>query len=91
MQKLINILSGIILGMLPVAGAILIGILIYAAIPTILGIIILCVLSALASWIGIKIFKTVQIVGPIDFMTAVHATPELDKKSTKPDSNTKSK
>lgn len=66
--------------MLPVAGAILIGILIYAAIPTILGIIILCVLSALASWIGIKIFKTVQIVGPIDFMTAVHATPELDKK-----------
>ncbi|GAB3668456.1 hypothetical protein GCM10028791_43840 [Echinicola sediminis] len=43
----------------------------------------------LSIWLGLKIFKRVQIIGPIEFITAVHALPDLDNLEPTKDSATK--
>ena len=78
MRQVINIISGIIFGLAPLAGATVIGIAIYASFPNTTGIIIFGLLAILSIWVGLKIFKRVKIIGPIEFMTAVHASPDLD-------------
>ena len=89
MRQVINIISGFIFGLAPLAGATIIGIAIYASLPNITGIIILGLLGIISIWLGLKIFKRVQIVGPIEFMTAVHASPDLDNLEPTKDSETK--
>ncbi|TRZ42181.1 hypothetical protein [Robertkochia solimangrovi] len=89
MRQVINIISGFIFGLAPLAGATIIGIAIYASLPNTIGIIILGLLGVLSIWLGLKIFKRVQIVGPIEFMTAVHASPDLDNLEPTKDSETK--
>mgnify|MGYP000114160139 CR=1 FL=1 len=89
MRQVINIISGFIFGLAPLAGASIIGIAIYASFPNTTGIIIIGLLGILSIWLGLKIFKRVQIVGPIEFMTAVHASPDLDNLEPTKDSETK--
>lgn len=89
MRQVINIIAGFIFGLAPLAGAIIIGIAIYASFPNTAGIIILGLLGVLSIWLGLKIFKRVQIVGPIEFMTASHASPDLDNLEPTKDSETK--
>ncbi|MEO1010533.1 MAG: hypothetical protein AAFX53_04455 [Bacteroidota bacterium] len=89
MRQVINIISGFIFGIAPMAGATIIGIAVYASLPNTVGIIILVLLGVLSLWLGLKIFKRVQIVGPIEFMTAVHASPDLDNLQPTKDSETK--
>jgi hypothetical protein len=78
MRQLVNIISGFIFGLAPLAGVAITGIPIYALLPNITGVITLWVLTILSLWLGIRIFKRIQIIGPIDFMTAVYASPDLD-------------
>ena len=89
MRQVINIISGFIFGLAPLAGASIIGFAIYASFPNTTGIIILGLLGVLSIWLGLKIFKRVQIVGPIEFMTAVHDSPDLDNLEPTKDSETK--
>lgn len=89
MRKAINILIGFIIGLAPLALATIIGLVTYASIPNTMGILILGFLIVLSLWLGISIFKKIQIVGPIEFMSAVHATPDLDNLKPTKDSETK--
>jgi len=78
LRQVIIITIAFIFGLAPLAVAATIGISIYASFPNTTGIVIIGLLVVLSIWIGLNIFKSVQKVGPIEFMTAVHATPELD-------------
>jgi len=89
LRQAINIISGFILGLAPVVGATIIGLAIYASLPNTAGIILIGILGVLSIWQGIIIFKKIQIIGPIEFITAVHATPDLDNLEPTKDSDTK--
>lgn len=89
MRKIVNTISGIIFGLSPLAGATIIGITIYASLQTVTVLIIYGLLGVLSIWLGLKIFKKVQIVGPIEFMTTIHASPELDNLEPSKNSETK--
>ncbi|MFN5784806.1 MAG: hypothetical protein ACK457_02495 [Flavobacteriia bacterium] len=89
MRQAVNIVTGFIFGLAPIAGATLIGIAIYASFPNTTGIIIIGILGILSIWLGLRIFRRVQIVGPIEFITAVHASPDLDNLEPIKDSETK--
>lgn len=67
----------------------IIGIAIYASFPNTTGIIILGLLGIFSIWLGLKIFKRVRIIGPIEFLTAVHASPDLDNLEPTEKSETK--
>ncbi|MCH8554805.1 MAG: hypothetical protein LAT76_06580 [Schleiferiaceae bacterium] len=83
MKKIINTLSGIFIGILPIGGAIVLSILIYATLPNRIGIAIALILTGLAFWLGWGVFKKVKTIGPIAFISIVHATPDLDKNHPK--------
>lgn len=89
MRQVINIISGFIFGLSPLAGATIIGIAIYSSFPNTPGLIILGLLGILSIWLGLKIFKRVQIVGPIEFITAIHESTDLDNLEPTKDSATK--
>lgn len=69
--------------------ALIIGFAIYVSLPNFTGILILVVIGILAIWLGLKIFKRVQIVGIIEFITAAHASSDLDNLELTSDSETK--
>lgn len=89
MRETINIITGFIFGLAPLVIAVIFGILIYNSIPNILGIALIGILGILSIWLGINIFKRVQIVGPIEFISAIHASPDLDNLEPEPNSETK--
>ncbi len=89
MRQVINIISGFILGLAPLAAASIIGFAIYASFPNTTGIIILILLGVLSLWLGFKIFRKIQIVGPIEYISAVNASPDLDNLEPTQDSRTK--
>jgi hypothetical protein len=89
LRKVINIIAGFIFGLAPLAGTTIIGIAIYASFPNTTGIMVLGLLGVLSIFLGLKIFKRVQIVGPIEFITAVQASPDLDNLEPTKDSETK--
>ena len=89
MRKAINIITGFIFGLAPLAVATIIGVFVYASFPNMIGIIIFGILGILSIWLGLNIFKKIQIIGPIEFMTAVHASPDLDNLEPTKDSETK--
>ncbi|NHN24853.1 hypothetical protein FIA58_004105 [Flavobacterium jejuense] len=89
MRKAINSITGFIIGLAPLAGTTIIGIAIYASLPNTIGLIIVGFLVVSSLWLGLKMFKRVQIVGPIEFMTSVHASPDLDNLEPTNDSETK--
>lgn len=91
MRQLLNITAGIIIGLLPLIGALVVGLLIYNSTPNSMGIIIIGALGIVAVWLGYRIFKRIQIVGVVEFITAVHATPELDNLELTKDSETKNR
>jgi hypothetical protein len=78
MRQFINILSGFFLGLTPLLGAALLSLAIYAAFRNTTALVIMALLGVVAVWIGLQIFKGVQRRGPIHFMAAVHASPDLD-------------
>ncbi len=89
MQKFWTIILGGIFGLAPLAGTTIISLAMYVSFPSTavtLGIAFSVVLSL---WLGLKIFKRVQIVGPIEFLTAIHASPDLDH--LEPTENSKTK
>lgn len=51
---------------------------IYDAFPGFISLLLIALLGVSSIWLGIKIFKKVQIMGPINFIAVQHATPELD-------------
>ncbi|MGB0431248.1 MAG: hypothetical protein ACPGLV_12300 [Bacteroidia bacterium] len=79
MKKAFYLVSGFFLGLAPLIIASIIGFFFYVAFPNAVGISIIIVLTLLAVWIGINVFKKVYVIGPIEFLTAVHATPDLDQ------------
>ena len=89
MKKLINLITGIIAGILPLLAAGILGIFIYNELQNVFGIIICVVLALSAIWIGIQIFKKIQQTGIVDFMSVLIASPDLDNVELGPDSNTK--
>lgn len=89
MRKIINIVTGCIFGLAPLAVVVIFGVLIYNSNPNIIGIAIIGVLVILAIWLGTNIFKRVQAVGPIEFMSIIHASPDLDNLEPGPNSETK--
>lgn len=78
MKKLINVISGLIVGLAPSVIPIIIGILFYNEIQNFIGISIGLILAVAAIWVGIKIYKSIQRKGIIDFLTVVNASPDLD-------------
>jgi len=89
LRQIINIVSGIVYGMGPILGAALFGLFIYDAQPNFIGKGIIVLVGILALYMGYSIFRKVQIIGPIEFMTVQNATPELDNLKLSPDSSTK--
>lgn len=88
MRKLINLVTGSIVALAPILIAGILGIFIYNELPNIVGILICIVLGVSAGWLGIIIFKKVQKMGIIDFVTVVNASPELDNLEPTEGSNT---
>jgi hypothetical protein len=78
MKKAFRIFSGILLGLCPSVVALIFGILIFNAARNPLGIAICFLLISAAVWLGMLIFKKIQAIGPIDFIAAVGASPDLD-------------
>jgi len=90
MSKLIKVISGFFIGLGPFLAASMISFTIYYSYPkNTIGIIIIIAILTGALWLGISIFKKVQIVGPLEFITAVNASPELDNLELSSDSETK--
>lgn len=89
LRQIINIVSGIVLGLGPVLGAAFFGIFIYDAQPNFIGIGIIGLLCVLSIYLGYSIFRKVQIIGPVEFMAAKNASPELDNLKLSPNSSTK--
>lgn len=77
------------LGILPVTGAALIGLFIYNDFPNMVGISICATLLILSTYVGYQIFRKIQIIGLIEFVTATTASPELDNLELSPSSSTK--
>lgn len=78
MRQAVNIITGFIFGFAPLLGVALFGVVFYASFPNLLVIIIFVCLGVLTFWLGLKIFKKIQIVGFLEVITAVSASPELD-------------
>ncbi len=91
LKTLFNIVSGIVLGILPVTGAALIGLFIYNDFPNIIGLTICAVLLILSIYVGYQIFRKIQIVGVTEFMAATRASPELDNLELASSSSTKNR
>lgn len=89
MRQIVNILSGVVLGLMPALGAAIFGMLIFNATSNTIGAIAIVLLGASAVWLGIQIFKKIQRTGFIEFITTIHATPELDNLKLTPNSTTK--
>lgn len=89
LRQFINIVSGLVFGLAPILGAAFFGLFIYDAQPNFIGIGIMGLLGILSIYLGYSIFRKVQIIGPIEFMTAKNASPELDNLKLSPDSSTK--
>ncbi|WP_319480052.1 hypothetical protein [uncultured Draconibacterium sp.] len=89
MKKLINLIAGIIAGILPLVVAGIFSVFIYNELQNVFGIIIGVLLALSAIWIGIQIFKKVQQNGIVDFMAVVTASPDLDNLEPTANSNTK--
>jgi len=78
LDRFINIVSGLILGLAPVVLMTLFSITVYEFSPNVTGIIAICFIMILSFWVGIKMFNSIQIIGPFEFMTALDATKDLD-------------
>lgn len=78
MRKLINLVSGIIVGIAPLLIAGILGVFIYNELQNLIGILICVILGVGAIWIGVRIFKKVQNNGVVDFLAVVNASPDLD-------------
>lgn len=78
MEKILKFISGVALGFSPIFGGSILAIAIYASFPNMIGILCACTFLIGACWAGYKIFQQVQIQGPIEVLTAVHASRDLD-------------
>ena len=78
-------ISGIILGFAPIALGLVFGFLFYNYQSNYFGITVICVFTILGTLLGFKIFKLVQKIGYISFITTVRSTQHIDLKSTQND------
>jgi hypothetical protein len=81
MNKVVNILTGIIFGLAPMFGAAFMYMLMYFFLYNIWGLIVSITSILLALWLGYLNFKSVQEVGLISFLSKIHSSPELDDDS----------
>lgn len=77
------------MGLAPVAGFGVLGVVVYAGFPTIVGGVIAGLLLLAGLWAGYSIFKKVQIVGPFELMAAIRASPDMDNLVPGPNSQTR--
>jgi hypothetical protein len=89
LQKTLNIIAGFLLGLTPLVAAAFLGLFFYSAFPNIFGLLVLSTALLLAIWLGVSIFKRIQMVGLLEFITALHASPEADNLEPSPDGETK--
>lgn len=82
-------IAGFLLGLTPLIIAGIFGVVIYSTINETAGIILAAVLSALAVWAGLNIFRQVRFHGPFNFIVSVFASRDLDKLEPDADSKTK--
>lgn len=78
LRRITNVITGITFGTFPTAIVGLIGLAIYQAAPNAAGITIISILEVGALYLGYRIFRKIQFVGPIEFLSVFVATPELD-------------
>lgn len=89
MRMIINIITGFLIGITPLLVAFIFGVIIYNALPNIFGSFLIIILGVLALWLGVIIFKKIQLIGPIEFFTLNSASPDLDNLELDPNSGTK--
>jgi len=89
MKKIFFTISAFVLSLTPICGAVILGLVAYISFENVLRIIIPAILGLLSIWAAYKIFVHVRRVGPIDFLTNLTASPDLDnlKKVDKQDKN----
>lgn len=78
MKKAAYVFFGLLYGFLPIVAAVFIGLVFYQSFANAIGISITAALCIGAFIIGKFIFKRVLINGPIDFMSHIHASSDLD-------------
>ena len=89
MRSIINILVGFLYSLAPISLAAVLSLFIYNELPNYIGIIIISILGVFSIWLGIKIFNKIQVVGPIEFISAVSASPDMDNLEPTANSSTK--
>lgn len=89
MRQIVNVVSGILFGLAPLVGSAIIGLVLYDSYPGTIAVIIDVLIGIGAIWIGLDIFKKVKAVGPIEFMSNINSSPELDHLQPEPNSETK--
>lgn len=78
MKKVAYTFFGLLYGFLPMVVALVLGLVFYQSFPNIIGISITVALCISAFVVGRFIFKRVLINGPVDFMSNIHASSDLD-------------
>ena len=70
--------SALLLSISPLAIAAIVGLSFYPSLPPSLGVIVIIGLTLAALWFSVWIFKQVNAVGPISFLSHTAASPDLD-------------
>lgn len=86
-MNFLNVLFGFIYALCPLVIAFLFSLIIYSLVPNFVGIMGIVVLVFLSGWLGVEIFKRVQINGFIEFNSALYASPDLDNLHVLPNNN----
>lgn len=89
MKKLINFILGFIAVISPIVLAVIFSILIYNELTNCIGQLIGVVLILGGVWTAFQIYQSIKHKGFLSFITAVHASPDLDNINPAHDSNTK--
>ena len=90
-KRIFNIVSGMIIGIGPFIIAAFISVLIYNELHNFIGIGISALLIGASVWLGVAMFKKVQLSGLVDFLTVVNASPDLDNLTYTSDELTKTR
>jgi len=77
-RKIFNTAFGVLFGLATIVIGVFIGLTIYQAIPNGIGVLITIILGFISLLIARFIFNRVRLAGPLEFITHIHASPDLD-------------
>jgi len=73
-----NKILGVLFGLAPVITASSFAFFLYISFPNFTSLIISALILIFSFWLGFQIFKKIQSIGLIEFLTATHASPDMD-------------